>query len=267
MQLSIIIVNYKTANLTKQCIKNIVNLSLPFLYEIIVVDSASGDGLIEVLKKKFQDLISGRVLKIIISQKNRGMGAANNLGIKMAQGKYIMILNPDVVVLENSLENLVDFLEKNSQVSCVAPKLLYPNRTYQHSRYRFPSFFLLPAFIRTGLGRLQKNVLDNYFMNNVPKDEAHKIDWARGSALLFRKEDLNQVKGFDERFFMYLEDTDICRRIWQAGKEIWYLPQSQMIHYYARESGRGLWMKDLLGKMAWIHIVSWFKYFWKWRHA
>ena len=260
MKLSIIVLNYQTKNLVKQCLKNIVNLNLPFKYEIIVVDNDSRDGIEKMIDEEFPDV------RFIQSDKNNGMGGGNNLGIKAAWGEYVLILNPDVVVLENSLEKMVEFLDGHSQTGTVAPKLLNPNRTYQQSRYQFPDFFLLPAFIRTGLKKISQGKLDEYFMNNVPGDSAHKIDWARGSALMVRRYVLEQINGFDQNFFMYMEDTDLCRRVWRLGFEIWYLPEAQLIHYYARESAdSGQWLKDLTKKITWIHIFYWLKYFWKWR--
>jgi len=261
MKLSIIILNYQTKNLVKQCLRNIVNLNLPIKHEIIVVDNNSRDGVGRMLSENFP------AVKFIQSGKNKGMGAGNNLGIKAAWGEYVLILNPDVVVLENSIEKMANLLGSNDRIGAVAPKLLNPNRTYQQSRYKFPDFFLLPAFIRTGLKKISQKRLDDYFMNNVPGDTAHKIDWARGSALMARRYVLERIGGFDQRFFLYMEDTDLCRQIWQAGFEVWYLPEAEMIHYYARESDSGEWLKDLTKKISWIHIFSWFKYFWKWKAA
>ncbi len=258
MKLSIIILNYKTKNLTKQCLKNIVNLNLAFKYEIIVVDNNSNDGIEKIMREHFP------IFKFIQTKKNKGMGAGNNVGISASQGEYVLILNPDVVVLENSIENLLEFIENNPKIACVAPKLLYPNKTYQQSRYCFPEFFM-PALIRTQLNKFGEKKLDKYFMNDISTDQAHKVDWARGSVLMFRKNVLDQVKGFDERYFMYLEDTDLCRKIWQTKNEVWYVPSAKMIHYYFRESGGSVWVKDLFKKMAWVHIGSWLKYFIKWR--
>lgn len=263
MILSIIILNYKTKHLVKQCIKNIVNLNLSFDYEVIVVDNNSQDNSEETiaeLREKYANLN----LKFIGQHENRGMGAGNNAGIQEAQGEYVLILNPDVVVLGKSIERLLSFIKDRPHVGCVAPQLLNPNKSYQQSRYRFPEFFM-PLFIRTGLNRLGRHQLRNYFMDDVPTNYPHKIDWARGSALLFRRQVLEKTHGFDERYFMYLEDTDLCRRIWQAGYEIWYIPEAKMIHYYFRESGGEIWLKDLTKKMAWIHIASWLRYFLKWR--
>ncbi len=259
MKLSIIILNYKTCNLTKQCIKNIVNLNLQFKYEIIVVDNNSKDEIEKIMREEFP------IFTFIQTKENKGMGAGNNVGIKKAKGEYILILNPDVVVWENSIENLLNFIEQNEKIGCVAPKLLYSNKTYQESRYRFPRSFLLPVFIRTALGKLNKNILDEYFMKNVSTEQSHKIDWARGSALLIRKSVLDKIQGFDEKFFFYLEDMDLCRRIREANYEVWYVSESNMIHYYSRESYGGKWINDLTKKMAWIHIGSWIKYFIKWR--
>lgn len=258
MQLSIIILNYKTKNLVKQCIKNIENLGLELDYEIIVVDNNSADEIEEMIAEDFSGV------KFIQTGENKGMGAGNNAGVKVAQGKYILILNPDVVVLENSIERLLSFIKDRPKVGCVAPQLLNPNKTHQQSRYRFPEFSL-PAFIRTDLKIFGKSRLDKYFMEDMPIESCHKIDWARGSALLFRKNVLDKINGFDERFFMYMEDVDLCRRVWQADYEIWYVPEAKMIHYYFRESGGSTWIKDLFKPMAWKHIGSWIKYFWKYR--
>jgi len=234
MQLSIIILNYKTKNLLKQCLKNIVNLNLPVQYEIIVVDNNSQDGCEEMMRKNFP------IFKFIQAGENRGMGAGNNVGIHIAQGKNVLILNPDVALLEGSIENLIDFIESDARIGCVAPKLLYPNKNYQQSRYRFPKFLFLPILIRTGLGRFGKKILDEYFMRTFSIDEAHKIDWARGSALLFRKDILDKIGGFDEGFFMYMEDVDWCRRFWENGFKVVYYPEAQMLHYHGKGSGKKL---------------------------
>ncbi len=257
MILSIIILNYQTKNLVKQCLKNIVNLNLSLAHEIIVVDNNSQDGLKEMLAENFPSI------KFIQTGENRGMGAGNNAGIKVAQGQYVLILNPDVVVLPGAIENLIQFIDTREKIGCVAPQLLNPNRTFQPSSYRFPEFFI-PLFIRTGLRKFGENKVKEYFMSEASQELAHQIDWARGSALLLRREVFDKIGGFDERFFMYLEDVDLCRRLWQAGYEIWYLPTAKMIHYYFRESGGDKWWRDLGKKMAWVHIFSWFKYFCKW---
>jgi len=264
MKLSIIIVNYKTKNLVKQCIKNIENLHLALAYEIIVVDNASHDGIDKIVNEYFLALRQSDKLKFIVAEKNKGMGAGNNLGLQKALGEYILILNPDVVVLENSIDELVSFLDHKPMIGCVAPQLFYPNQKHQFSRYHFPKFYL-PALIRTGLKNISSRVIAEYTMAGTSFNTTEPIDWARGSAMMVRAELLRKLDGFDEGFFMYLEDTDLCRRIWQIGYEVWYVPSSKMLHYYAHETNSGAWIRDLGNKLTWIHIKSWLRFFWKWK--
>ena len=260
MELSIIVLNYKSDNLVKQCLKNIADLNLQIDHEVIVVDNNSKDNISSIMREHFPQY------RFIQSNENKGMGAGNNVGFRNSRGKYILILNPDVVVFENSIEKLLELIKKYEKIGCVAPKLIYPNKNYQSSRYRFPTFFM-PVFVRTGLKKFYKDKVRKYLMEDIPADNSHPIDWARGSALLLDREIFERVGGFDERFFMYLEDTDLCRSVWNSDYEVWYEPNSQMAHYYSRESNNNTWFLDLFRKMAWVHIFSWFKYFWKWRRA
>lgn len=262
MKLSIVIVNYKTKNLVRECLKNIFALDLSLEYEIIVVDNNSCDGTEKILREEFP------TVKFLQTGKNRGCGAGNNLGVSKAWGEYILIINPDIVVLPNSIEKMVNFLDNNRAAGLVAPKLLYPNREYQPSRYRFPKFYM-PVFIRTELGLLKKGKekVENYFMEDVKNNKPQAVDWVRGASFLVRRDLWQKINGFDERYFIYLEDTDLCRRIWAAGFEVWYLPEAEIIHYYFHESGTGTWRRDIFNKLSWVHIISWLKYFWKWREA
>jgi GT2 family glycosyltransferase len=264
MRLSFIIVNYKTKNLVKNCLKNIEKLNLDFEYEMIVIDNHSGDGLSEMLREKFSKELETGKLQLIESPKNIGMGSGNNLGVKRASGQYIMIINPDVAVLPGSIENLIDFAEKKEGIGCLAPRLLNPNKTIQQSCYQFPNF-LMPILLRTGFGIFGQKKLEKYMMSD--KDFSHEVevDWVRGAAMFFRKSFYEDLGGFDERFFMYMEDVDICRRIHGLDRKVWYFPKAEMVHYYLKESDTGKWIKDLFGKMAWLHIFSWLKYFWKWK--
>ncbi|HPA25321.1 MAG TPA: glycosyltransferase family 2 protein [bacterium] len=260
MKLSIVILNYKTKNLVRECLTNILALNLKLTHEIIVVDNNSQDGLEKMISEEFSEV------KFFQTGENKGCGAGNNWGVKKAWGEYVLIINPDVVVLSNSIEKLVNFLDNNQKVGLIAPKLLYPNREDQPSRYRFPKFYM-PVFIRTELGLLKKGKekIGNYFMEDVKNNTPQAVDWVRGASFLMRRDLWQKINGFDERYFIYLEDTDLCRRVWLAGFEVWYLPEAEMIHYYFHESGSGTWRRDILNRLTWVHIVSWFKYFWKWR--
>jgi len=260
--LSIIIVNYNQKNLLKQSLKGI-NLVKPKLdYEIIVVDNASKDGSQEMLNE-FK--IYGLKFKVILSYQNKGFAAGCNLGIKESKGDYLLILNPDIVVLENSIENLYKFMEKNTQVGICGPKLLNPDKSIQFSCYRFPQWYI-PIIRRTFLGKFSwaKKRLDHYLMTDFNHQENKEVDWLLGACLMIRKKALEEVGLFDERFFLYFEDVDLSRRMKLAGWKVFYLASSEMFHYYQRTSAEQEGIFALFSKITWIHISSALKYFLKW---
>ncbi len=263
MDISFIVLNYKNKGLVKNCLKSIINSDLGGLkYEIIVVDNGSGDGIKEMLKNNFSDIT------FIQSRYNLGMGAGNNLGIKQAKGKYVALLNPDTMILNNSFKVLLNFMEKNFKAGLVAPQLLNPDGGVQYTRCRFPEF-LTPLYRRTPLGKLPaiKEKLDNYLTKNKSYDEPAKSEWIYGACFFVRREVFQQAGFFDERFFLGFEDTDLCRRIWRAGYEVWYCPQSKIIHYPHRFSGEQSLFLGIFKKNVREHIKSWLKYFMKWRSS
>ena len=231
MDLSIVIVNYKSKHKLDACLKSIKSSDLGgYSYEIIVVENNSGDNL-DYLKDLYPDL------KLIVSPKNLGMGGGNNLGIKEAKGDYILILNPD-----GSL-----------QFSCS----------------RFPSFFI-PVLRRTFLGDYFKYIRERFTMSEINHNEIQPVDWLMGSCIMFKKRLLladghEYYPRFDERYFMYFEDTDLCKTIINNGYQVIYNPQAIVIHDHARESAKNPWYIALFkDKITWIHISSWLKYFLKW---
>jgi GT2 family glycosyltransferase len=259
MDLSIIILNYQTKNLVKYCIKGIKSLNLNLDYEIIVVDNASYDRTFEMIREEFSGV------KFIQAKENRGYAAGNNLGIKQARGKYILLLNPDIVILENAIEKMYQFMENHSEAGLIGPKLNSPDGTLQETCYRFPKF-IIPLYRRTFLGKLPfiKKHLDHFLMKDYDHQIARQVDWLQGSCLMARVKAVQEVGLLDERFFTYVEDTDWSRRFWQKGWQVWYLPEAKMIHYHEQASAGGL--LNIFKKSARIHIASWLKYFWKYRN-
>ncbi len=258
MSLSIIILNYKTKNLVKYCIKGIKLVGLKLDYEIIVIDNASQDGTPEMIRKEFPEV------KLIEVEKNRGYTGGNNLGLKQAKGKYILILNPDIVVLEGAIEKMYEFMENHPKIGLLGPKLINPDKSLQETCYRFPKF-ITPLYRRTFLGkfRFAKKHLDHFLMKDYDRKKARKVDWVQGSCLMARNEAIKEVGLFDEKFFAYFEDVDWCRRFSEKNWEVWYLPEAELVHYHEQASAGGL--LDIFKKSTRIHIVSWLKYFWKYR--
>jgi len=263
MDLSIIIVNYKSRPKLLTCLESLAAfLPAELKREIIVVENDSGDDLSD-LNVKYPGL------KLILSARNLGMGGGNNLGLNIASGDYILILNPDTVIKSSAVSILLDYLKSYPEVGLVGPKLLYPDGSLQYSCSKFPSFFM-PILRRTFLGDYFASRRDSFMMAGFNHREIKEVDWLMGSCLMFKRQ-LKLPDGsvfsprFDERYFMYFEDIDICRTIRANGFKVVYNPQAVVIHDHQRESAKHPWYIALFcDKITWIHIASWLKYFKKW---
>ena len=227
MELSIIILNYNTKELTLACLKSIKKF--PYnngLFEVIVVDNNSQDGSWEefkAIKNKIQN--KNLKLKLIRNKENYGFAKGNNIGIKKAKGKHILLLNSDTEVTKNALNKLVDFAKKNAEAGVVAPRLLNPNGTIQPSVFRLPT--LTRSFAQYVLKR--RNILDKY----APEaDKPVEIESAVGAAFLITPIARKKVGLLDERYFMYFEDLDYCRRVRRANLKVYYLPNVFVFHVH-----------------------------------
>jgi len=259
MDLSIIILNYRARGLLKECLKGIKAVQPKLDYEIIVVDNASGDGTPAMMAENFPDI------KFIASDKNLGYAKGNNLGIGEAKGRYVMIMNPDIVVFPDVLEKLAQFMDSRPDAGIVGPKLLNPDKSLQFSCYRFPDFWV-PLYRRTPLGKLgfAKKKLDNYFMKDFDHRSTREVDWLLGGCLLIRRRALDDVGLLDERYFAYFDDVDLCRSMWEKKWKVVYYPEVAVVHFHRRESAEGNWWSGVFKKVTRIHMASWFKYFRKW---
>jgi len=260
MDVSIVIVNYKSKDLTLNCIRSIKQSDWPGLdYEIIVVDNYSAD-------LSSRDMEPFGQIKFVMNGRNRGYGAANNQGISRARGKYIVIMNPDTVAEKNVFIKLFDFMENNQKVGVVGPKQFNLDKTVQDTCFRWPKL-LTPIYRRTPLGRIgtAKKDLDRFLYKDYNKDSRHEADWLLGSFLFCRAEALRRVGVFDENFFIYFEDTDLCRRFWRGGWQVIYNPEVAITHNHKRQSAKTPWYKFFQNKASLHHLASWFKYLWKWK--
>ena len=229
-EISIIILNYQTKGLLRQSLKGIMQANLDLEYEIIVVDNASSDGSAEMVADEFSQV------RLIRTKKNNGCAAGNNLGIRVAQGRYILLLNPDVVVFPKTIEKMYEFMENHLRAAVAGPKLVNANGTIQYTSYRFHNF-LTPLYRRTFLGKLPfgKRELRRFLMQDWDHQTNREVDWLQGSCLMVRRSAIDEIGLIDERFFMYFEDTDWCRRFKKSGWQIYYLADVKMAHYYRRQ--------------------------------
>lgn len=259
MDLSIIINNYNSKEKTYKAIEHILAGDMADLgYEIIVVDNASQDKIGEEINNKYPDV------KFVQNKKNTGMGGGNNLGIRNSQGAYLLILNPDVYVESNTIKKLHNHIIQNEDVGIIAPQLLNADGSVQNSYFKFPKVYT-PILRRTFLGNIFKNEVNDFLMNGVESDTIVEVDWLLGSCLLLKRDLCPSGECFDERFFMYFEDIDLCRRIKESNQKVVYHPEVRAIHDHARASARNAWfVAPFVDKLAREHIKSWVKYFRKW---
>lgn len=260
MDLSIVILNYHNKNLAKELLKNLVELNLPYQHEIIVVDNASYDGLKEIIAENFPQV------KFIQSDRNGGFAAGNNLGIKQAQGKYIMIMNPDLAVLSDAITRLYQYMEDNPDVGLAGPRLINADKSVQSSCTDWPDW-KLPLYRRTSLGKTKngKKWLDKYLMKDLDHYQNSDVPTLFGACLIFRNTALDKVGLLDERYFMYLEDLDWSRRFWENAYRVSYVGQAEIIHLHRRQSAAQDLSKTLFSKMARHHIISFVKYLLKFK--
>ena len=259
MDLSIIILNYFNKNLTKELLKNLAELNWQWDYEIIVVDNASYDG-IEEIAKGFAKV------KFVQSPKNGGFAYGNNLGIKEARGKYIMIMNPDLAILSPAVEVMLKYLDDNPAVGLIGPRLINADKSIQYSCTNFPDW-RLPFYRRTSLANTKagQKWLDKYLIKNLDHYQNSYVPALFGACLMFRRSFLEKVGLLDERYFMYMEDLDWSRRFWEEGYKVAYIGQAEIIHLHRRQSAADSLTKLIFSKSARHHIKSFYKYFWKFR--
>jgi len=260
MKISIIIVNYNTGQLTRTCVQSILQQRLPWPNEIVVVDNASADDSVELLRSDWPEI------KVLRNQNNLGLAGGVNIGLKATTGQFRLILNPDIVVLEGAIKAMVQYMEANPEVGIIGGKLLSPNGRLQYSCYEFYSPLTI-VYRRTWLGKTRrgKAAVRKFLMKDWDHQTPADVDWLMGACLMVSEKALEQVGGMDERFFLYFEDVDWSRRFWMHGWKVQYLPTAKFSHYHQRTSEHGgLWGLATNWVMR-EHIWSAGKYFWKYR--
>jgi GT2 family glycosyltransferase len=227
--LSIIIVSWNVRELLANCLRSVLRQT-GLTLQIIVVDSASSDGSAVMVAEEFPEV------ELVACEENVGFPRGNNLGLARANGRFLLLLNPDTIVHDDALAKMVAYLEENPQVGVVGPQLLNDDGTVQSSRRRFPS--LKTAFFESTWLQpyAPQAVLDHYYVCDVADDETAVVDWVMGACLLIRQEVVAKVGGLDEAYFMYSEELDYCRRIHEAGWQVVYYPQAQVTHLSGKSS-------------------------------
>jgi GT2 family glycosyltransferase len=230
IDLSIVIVSWNVRDLLRQCLRSIPSDLQTCKLEIIVVDNVSTDGSAEMVRTEFPDA------RLIVNTENRGFPAANNQGIAIAEGRYVLILNPDTEVVGDALAAMMAYADENPDVGAVGPQLLNEDGSVQSSRRRFPTL-ATALFESTWLQPCApRRLLARYYVQEQPNDATLDVDWVKGAALMARREAIEQVGPMDEGYFMYSEELDWCKRFKDAGWRVVYLPTAQVVHYGGKSS-------------------------------
>lgn len=225
LDLSIIIISFNTKDLLKTCIKSIYETTKNLNYEIIVVDNASSDGSPEAIEKAFNGVT------VIKNNENLGFAKANNQAIKVARGKYLLLLNSDTILKEGTIENMVQFIDKHPNAAAVGPKVLNVDGTLQFKGFSFPSI-TSSLLILFGAERIfSKRLLYKLFTKFYWDDNSIvRVDFMPGCCLLIRKDIIDKIGFLPEEYFMYFEEAEWCYIARKNGYEVWYLPTSEIIH-------------------------------------
>jgi len=254
VEVSVVVVSYNSRAVLAPCLESLKKQSLFERTEVIVVDNASSDGTPTMVRERYP------WVKLIAGRKNIGFSRGVNVGIREARGEYFLVLNPDTVVRSDSIERLVDFMERTPSAGIVGPKLIYQDGNIQYSCRRFYTWRVL-VLRRTVLGKIFKNssAVADHLMLDFDHETTREVDWILGACLLVRRETVESVGLLDERFFLYFEDVDWCYRMKHKGWKIFYYPESVVIHNYARESAQSVINRSVIA-----HLASLIRYYDKW---
>ncbi len=225
MDMTIVIVSWNTCNILRDCLRSVFEQLGNLACEVIVVDNASADDSVQMVKREFPDV------RVIENTENRGFAGANNQGMAVAQGRYVLLLNSDTIVLEEALAKTVAFADAHAEAAVVGCRVLNADRTLQASCFMFPTVLnmLLSATYLYKL--LPKNrFFGRERMTWWDKNDAREVDVISGCFMLVRQDAMKQVGLMDDSFFMYAEETDWCYRFKKAGWKNMYTPDGSIIH-------------------------------------
>lgn len=238
IDITVVIVNFNSLKLLDSCLHSLFNYAKGVNFEIIVVDNKSEEGNVEEIVSKYPGI------KLIKNECNIGFAAANNKALNFAHGKYLLFLNNDVLFVDNVIKKVFDFAESRSDKIFAGIQLLNADKSKQESVVNFPSvwnamtenFFLYKIFKHL-------KIFNKYYQNEIELKEPTEVDVIRGAFMFCPKAEIMKLNGFDERFFFYSEETDLCYRFKMSGGKIVFLPDLKLIHYGGSTADENLWFK------------------------
>jgi len=253
MTLTIGIINYNTKEDLELCLQSIFRNPPHFKYSIIVVDNDSKDS-----SKKFLQSLNHKNIKKVYNSENKGFGSACNQIAELADATYILFLNPDVIITKSSIDRLISFIKENKEIALVTGKLLNPDGTLQLSCRKFPTI-LYVLFGRESIFRklFPNNPLSRkYMLYDLDYNKVQYPDWVRGAVILVRSDSFKEIGGFDEKFFLYLEDTDLCLRFRKIGYNIAYNPEAIFYHKLGSSTNKKEFQSKLMHNISMYYYIK-----------
>lgn len=258
-ELSIVVTSYRNAALLRLCLESIRTHVTGIAYEVLVADGETQEETETMMREIFPETA------FFPSRENLGLARLFKKAIGSATGRYLLYMNGDIIVTPGSVQLLLAHLKTHPDIGLLGPQLLNFNETFQYSCFRFYKPWTI-LYRRTFLKDFPfgRRHLDWFLMKDYDHREPKAVDWLMGSVLLTSREALERVGPMDERFFLYMEDVDWCRRFWETGYQVVYFPASKMYHYHGKGSARGGFFGSLLlNRLTWYHIKSAARYFFK----
>ncbi len=231
--LSITICSWNTLTDLRACLASLRQVANEGSFEVIVIDNASADRSPDMVEEEFPEFT------LLRQATNLGFTGGHNVGIERRRGRDVALLNSDTIVHAGAVSKLMSFMADHPEVGIVGPKLLNPDGTLQYSCRKFPNP-VAAAFRNTFLGRLfpRNRYVRDYLMQDFDHTRTTEVDWVSGAALFIRGEVVDRIGSLDPEYFMYCEDTDYCKRAWDAGYKVVYLPEAVVTHAIGRSTDR-----------------------------
>jgi GT2 family glycosyltransferase len=251
--LSVVIVNYRSGLALAACLEALFRHMDSDCFEVLVVNNDNADALSSVRERPG--------LRILQNASNVGFGTAANTGFRKSQGEFLLILNPDVLIRSGAVPSLLETMQLHPEAGIALPQLRNPDDSLQYSCRQFYTWKAL--WMRRGPWRRRMEshpVVRQHLMRDWDHASAAEVDWGLGAAMLVRKAALRGAQLFDERFFLYFEDVDLCWRLRRAGWKVIYNPAAVMTHQHRRDSAQA---GASLAKLC--HLSSLMKFLWKYR--
>jgi N-acetylglucosaminyl-diphospho-decaprenol L-rhamnosyltransferase len=239
-EVSVVVVTFDAMPWIERCLESVRG------HETIVVDHGSTDGTLELVRSRFPDVR-------VVEQENRGMGGGNNAGMRLASGRYFLLLNSDAWVVGDAIERLAAFADEYPDAAVVGPRLLNQDGSLQRSARAFPTLWRLTTeylFLRKLAPR--SRALNTFYEGGFDHDQVREVDWLFGACLLIRRDAADEVGLFDEDFFMFSEETDWCYRFRQAGWAVYFLPAAEVVHIGGASHGGRLFAENVRGHLRFL---------------